>query len=90
MERSTGYPTIADVRAEIAAQRARLPRTDASGVVLSYNEQRADYRDVISRAQHERAHGGGRGAAEGTAAEAYNPAERYSFNLGSRDLRGDG
>lgn len=59
MERSANSPTIADVRASIRAERAKLPKVNANGYPLPYASQSDEYRAVVTREAHERAHGSG-------------------------------
>lgn len=46
-----------DVRAALHAERDKLPRADAQGYALGYDQQRAEYRAVVTREQHVAAHG---------------------------------
>lgn len=45
--------------ADIAEQRAKLPTCDANGYARPYDVQSETYRSVVTRAEHERAHGTG-------------------------------
>lgn len=78
------------VLADLAEQRAKLPRTDPSGRPMEYDRQSEAYRAAVTRAGHEQSHGVGPASVVDHGAallEPRNPDGGYRFSQGSRDLR---